>query len=307
MAFADDLARLGPGSTARFDREAARAYCARLTREHYENFSVVNALLPRGLRPAFESVYAFCRWSDDLGDEVPDRQRARELLAWWRDELESTYQGGPSHPVMVALEETIREYEIPKAPFLALISAFEQDQDVLQYETDDQLRDYCSRSACPVGRLVLCLARANVPENFPESDAICTGLQLANFWQDVARDWAIGRVYLPRADRERHGVSLKDFEAGRATPGFRAVLAEKVEEARASLVMGRPLADRLAPPFDLSVDLFARGGLAILDKVAAQDFDVWTRRPALSKLEKGGLMLKALARRRLGRRVQVAP
>src|SRR5436305_3880455 len=157
MAFADDLSRFGPGASGRVSRDEALAYCARLTSGHYENFSVVTWLTPRPLRPAFRSVYAFCRWSDDLGDEVGDPARSLELLAWWRGELRAMYEGRARHPVMVALAPIVEEFAIPIDPFEALISAFEQDQAVVDYETFDQLLDYCSRSADPVGHLVLYL------------------------------------------------------------------------------------------------------------------------------------------------------
>lgn len=306
MPFLDDLRAYGPGSGAVATREQARAYCAQLAATHYENFSVVTRLTPRELRPALESIYAFCRWSDDLGDEVGDRDRSRELLAWWRGELAAMYRGEPRHPVMLALEETVRAYKIPSAPFEALISAFEQDQEVAEYETDAQLRDYCTRSANPVGELVLYLARARTPENVRDSDAICTGLQLANFWQDVSRDLGIGRIYLPRKDRERFGVSADDLHARRFTPGFRDLLAFKVDQARALLEAGHPLADRLPRPFDLSVDLFARGGLAILKAVADRNYDVWER-PALSKGDKVRLILRAFWSRRVWPKSRAAP
>src|SRR5436190_1175940 len=165
MAFLDDLERFGPNSNVAISPSEARAYCARLTARHYENFSVVTWLTPRALRPAFRSIYAFCRWSDDLGDEVGDPGRARELLNWWRGELHAMYEGRARHPVMIALAGTVAEFAIPIAPLDALISAFEQDQVVTEYETYGQLLDYCTRSANPVGHLVLYLARSYREEN----------------------------------------------------------------------------------------------------------------------------------------------
>src|SRR3954471_23267131 len=239
MPFLDDLERFGPGTHVAITRAEARDYCARLTATHYENFSVVTWLTPRALRPAFRSIYAFCRWSDDLGDEVGDRTRSRTLLAWWRGELRELYQGRAKHPVMVALRETVAEFAIPIGPFEALISAFEQDQDVTDYATYEQLLDYCTRSANPVGHLVLYLARSYDAENARLSDATCSGLQLANFWQDVARDLAIGRIYLPREDRERFGYPDDDLHALRFTPSFAALLAFEVDRARTLLEAGR--------------------------------------------------------------------
>ena len=275
-------------------REQARAYCAELTASHYENFSVVTWLTPKRLRPAFQAVYAFCRWSDDLGDEVGDRAESKRLLGWWRGELCDMYAGRTRHPVFVALENVVAEFEIPIDPFSALISAFEQDQDVTNYETYSSLLDYCSRSANPVGHLVLYLARAYTAENAALSDQTCTGLQLANFWQDVARDLAIGRVYLPREDRDRFDVTDSDLR-GSAREHFAAASfcgLRPIE--RGLLAGGRALISRLPRDVAVDVDLFNRGGLAILDRIKAQDYDVLSRRPALSKAAKLGLLTRAL-------------
>jgi squalene synthase HpnC len=294
MPFSDDLRQFGPDASYSLGRAEARAYCARLTASHYENFHVVTWLTPRPLRPAFASLYAFCRWSDDLGDEVGDPARSKELLAWWRGELRDLYGGRTRHPVMIALAETVEEFAIPIGPFEALISAFEQDQTVTDYRSYDQLLDYCTRSANPVGHLVLYLARAFDPEGARLSDATCTGLQLANFWQDVARDLDIGRVYLPREDRERFGYPDEDLRAKRFTPAFAALLKSEVERARALLIEGQALVPRMPRALAVDVDLFGRGGLAILDRIEAQGFDVLSRRPKLGKLAKLGLLSRAL-------------
>ncbi len=298
--FLDDLARYGPDSPFHGTEAEARAYCERLTASHYENFQVVTWLTPRHLRPAFSSIYAFCRWSDDLGDEVGDPGRSRELLAWWRGELRALYAGETRHPVMAALAPTVAEFDIPIDPFLDLISAFEQDQDVTDYDTYEQLLDYCRRSANPVGRLVLHLARAHDPENVGLSDRTCTGLQLANFWQDVARDRAIGRVYLPREDREKFGVTDADLRDRRFTPGFAELLKFEVARARALLDEGRPLAGRVPGPLAVDIDLFSRGGLAVLRAVERQGYDVLTRRPVVGKWTKLCLLARALVSRRPG-------
>jgi squalene synthase HpnC len=297
-SFADDLRRFGPGTSYVISPEDARVYCARLTASHYENFSVVTWLTPRALRTAFQSIYAFCRWSDDLGDEIGDRDQSRALLGWWRGELQAMYEGRARHPVMVALADTVSEFAIPIEPFLALISAFEQDQSVTEYDTYDQLLDYCTRSANPVGHLVLYLARAFDPDNARLSDLTCTGLQLANFWQDVARDLAIGRIYLPREDRDRFGYPRADLDALRFTPAFAELMTEEVERARALLLDGRALIPRMPPSLAADVDLFSRGGLAILDRVERQGYDVLTSRPKLGKLAKLGLIARAFLSRR---------
>ena len=301
MSFLDDLRRYGPdapgaGSPRAMDRAAAWAYCDHLARSHYENFSVVTWLTPRPLRPAFRSIYAFCRWSDDLGDEVGDPDRSTALLGWWRGELRAMFAGvPPTHPVMIALSETVREFAIPLAPFEALIAAFEQDQVVTEYATFAQLLDYCTRSANPVGHLVLYLGRVYNAETARLADLTCTGLQLANFWQDVARDQAIGRIYLPRADRAGFGYADDDLRAGRATPEFTALMRHEVAQARDLLKAGRALLPLLPRSLAVDVDLFGRGGLAILDRIEAQKYDVWRHRPEVSKAAKVGLLARALA------------
>jgi squalene synthase HpnC len=295
MAFLEDLNRFGPGSRDRVSREQALAYCARLTATHYENFSVVTWLTPREYRLAFQTIYAFCRWSDDLGDELGDSARALELLAWWRLELRAMYQGDARHPVMIALEDTIHRYAIPIEPFEALISAFEQDQTVTEYLTYDQLLDYCTRSANPVGHLVLRVAGSYTEENARLADRTCTALQLANFWQDVARDLAIGRIYLPRADRERFAYADRDLRALRFTPAFAALLRFEVERARALLLGGRALVARISGALAVDVDLFSRGGLAILDRIERRGFDVLSGRPSLSRWTKLSLVVRAMA------------
>ena len=294
MPFLDDLRKFGPDASPEVSRAEAWAYCARLTATHYENFSVVTWLTPRPLRPAFQSIYAFCRWSDDLGDEVGDPARSRELLAWWRGELRAIERGRARHPVMIALAETIEEFAIPFEPFEALISAFEQDQTVTDYATFPQLLDYCTRSADPVGHLVLYLGRAFDPENARLSDLTCSALQLANFWQDVSRDLAIGRVYLPREDRERFGYPDADLFARRFTREFAALLEFEVGRARDMLERGRALIPRIPRALAVDVDLFSRGGLAILDRIETQGFDVFRSRPKLSKLTKVGLLARAV-------------
>ncbi len=252
-------------------------------------------LTPRVHRPAFQSIYAFCRWSDDLGDEVGDRARSLELLSWWRGELHAMYNGVPRHPVMIALAETVSRYEIPVEPFEALISAFEQDQSVTEYLTYDQLLDYCTRSANPVGHLVLYVAGAFSPENSALADLTCTALQLANFWQDVARDLAIGRIYLPREDRDRFGYAETDLRALRFTPAFAALLEFEVNRARDLLARGRPLIGRIPGALAVDVDLFSRGGSAILDRIEAARFNVLAARPSLSRSTKLRLLGRTVA------------
>ncbi len=299
----DDLRRFGPDAQSSVSKVEAQAYCAELAATHYENFSVVSFLTPKQLRPAMEAIYAFCRWSDDLGDEVGGPAQSIALLSWWRRELERMFDGKASHPVMIVLRDVVQEYSIPIDPFAQLISAFEQDQTIVEYESYSQLLDYCSRSANPVGRLILYLGRSHDLENVELSDATCTGLQLANFWQDVARDLDIGRIYLPREDRIRFGYDDEMLKGRRFNPAFAELLAFEVERALALFRVGEPLAARIPGRLGLCVDLFNKGGCAILGQIKAQGFNVWKSRPTVSKLAKVRLIFQALlssSRHRLG-------
>jgi squalene synthase HpnC len=296
--FGTDLALYGPDCKhAAPPLHAAQAYCRRLARGHYENFSVASLLVPRRLLCPFHAVYAYCRWADDLGDETGGGQQALDLLQWWREQLLDCYHGSPRHPVMVALSDTIRRFHIPPEPFLDLLLAFEQDQHVKNYQTFNQLLDYCRYSANPVGRLVLYLCESNTPENAGFSDCICTGLQLANFWQDVARDLDIGRVYLPEEDRRRFGFSDGDLQARRFTPQFAELLRFEVGRTRGLFQRGLPLTERMPPDVRADIELFVHGGLAILRKVERQGFNVLASRPALGKWEKLALVGDAALRK----------
>lgn len=291
MDFQEELRRYGPNAVAiPQDLAHARRYCARLARSHYENFTVASALLPRRLLRHFHAVYAYCRWADDLADEVGGGSRALQLLRWWRGELLLCYEGQPRHPVMIALKETIRRFAIPSTPFLDLLFAFEQDQMVKRYQTHEQLLGYCRNSANPVGRLVLYLCESFTEENAVLSDHVCTALQLANFWQDVARDFAIGRVYLPQEDRRRFGYTEADLQNRRTTPAFRELLRYEVEQTRDLFYRGWPLLDRIDAEIRPDIELFIRGGLGILKKIEKVNFDVWSRRPELAKWEKAALL-----------------
>lgn len=244
------------------------------------------------MRQHFYNVYAYCRWADDLADETTGPEQSLALLDWWEGELEACYRGETRHPVFLALAETIREFAIPPEPFRDLLVAFRQDQRVIRYDTCDELLAYCRYSANPVGRLVLYLGHCSDPERVALSDAICTGLQLANFWQDVARDYARGRIYLPRADRERCGCHEAMIARGEVTPAFRQVLAAKVDEAQGWLLRGQPLVAMVPRPLQVDIALFVQGGLAILEAIRRQDYDVLSSRPVVSKLQK----LRLLAR-----------
>jgi squalene synthase HpnC len=294
-AFAQELARFGPDAVYPVPSVAdAHAYCRRLALCHYENFTVASTFLPRHLIRHFHNVYAYCRWADDLADETGGGERALGLLRWWREELRRCFDGEPHHPVMVALRETVRRYAIPPTPFLDLIAAFEQDQHVKCYETFEQLLGYCRNSANPVGRLVLYLCDSFDDERAALSDPICTALQLTNFWQDTARDFAIGRVYLPAEDRRCFGYGDEDLEARRFTPTFAELLRFEVDRTRGLFQRGIPLVARMPGILKVDIDLFIQGGLAILSKIEQIGYDVWTRRPVLTKGAKAKLLVAAL-------------
>ncbi|HUJ22017.1 MAG TPA: squalene synthase HpnC [Bryobacteraceae bacterium] len=279
----------------------AQAYTRWLATHHYENFHVVSWLLPNRLHQDFYNVYAYCRWADDLGDEMGDTAESLRLLAWWREELQAMYAGEARHPVFAALRGTVERYSIPQQPFDDLIRAFEQDQRVTRYRDWAELFGYCRFSANPVGHLVLYLCGYPDAERQKLSDATCTALQLANFWQDVTVDWEKGRVYIPLAVLERHGSGLDDISRRQATPAFRAAVREIVEQARQLFVEGLPLAGMVDRRLAVDIGLFSRGGMRILDKIAGQNYDVLSRRPSISKTERAWLLLGTLARAALMR------
>jgi squalene synthase HpnC len=275
----------------------AERYCRGLATSHYENFSLFGFLLPRALRQPFFNVYAYCRWSDDLGDELGDRELSIRLLGWWRGELARCWAGDEMrHPVFVALQRTAREFALSREPFDNLLSAFEQDQRITEYRTFDELLDYCRNSANPVGRIVLRLCRCDDERSVELSDAVCTGLQLANFWQDVARDADIGRTYLPREDCERFGYSRQDL-AGRVTNEvFVNLLRFEVDRARERLLAVRELAPRLRGRLQVAIELFGEGGLKTCDRIESLGFRVWERRPVVTRWDAASLLLKCLGR-----------
>ena len=273
--------------------EEARAYCERLAKSHYENFSVATWFLPRRLRQHFYNVYAYCRISDDLGDEVGDPQQSLELLDQWEAELDACYAGAPRHPVFVALAETVKTCGIPKHEFSDLLIAFRQDQTVTRFETFDDILAYCHYSANPVGHLVLYLCGYSDVERQQLSDCTCTALQLANFWQDVFVDYGKGRIYLPLEDLRRFGVTGEDIARRRATPQFLAMMKFEVERARDWFARGLPLVKMVNRELAIDLELFSRGGQEILDAIERQGFDVLKARPEISKSRKLMLVLRA--------------
>lgn len=274
----------------------AQRYTRWLATHHYENFNVVSWLLPRRLHQHFYNVYAYCRWSDDLGDEVPDRARALRLLAAWEQELRLIYEPGcaPAHPVLIALGETIRANDIPIKPFTDLLRAFRQDQVVDHYATWDDVLDYCVYSANPVGRLVLYLCGYRDEERQRLSDFTCTALQLANFWQDVSRDLEKGRVYIPLEALAAHGLSVGDITARRFDERYVLLMKSLIARTRELFAAGLPLAPRVDATLRVDIELFSRGGLAILDAIERSGYNTLERRPALTKWTQLRLLARAL-------------
>ncbi|MBI4892833.1 MAG: squalene synthase HpnC [Acidobacteria bacterium] len=277
--------------------DQALAYTHWLATHHYENFHVVSFLLPARLHQDFYNVYSFCRWSDDLGDEIGDTTESLRLLEWWRCELRALYAGAaPTHPVFVALSQTIERHRLPIDPFDHLITAFVQDQTVTRYRDWPHILDYCKYSANPVGRLVLMLCGYRDEERFRLSDATCSALQLANFWQDVTVDLRKDRVYLPQHLFTQYGYRNEDLFALRFTPAFRSAMKDAVDFAQALFEEGLPLVAKLDRRLALDIDLFSRGGLKVLEKIREQGYDVLNARPSISKTERVALLLRSMAR-----------
>ena len=279
----------------------ARAYCERLARSHYENFSVASWFLPRSLRQDFFNVYAYCRISDDLGDEVGDTNASLELLDQWQRELDACYEGLPKHPVFVALAETVRKFDIPKHEFSYLLIAFRQDQTVTRFETFSDVLAYCKYSANPVGHLVLYLCGYRDAERQQLSNFTCTALQLANFWQDVSVDYEKDRIYLPLEDLRRFGVTEDNIAHKQNTPAFREMMKFEVERARDWFRQGMPLVGKVDRELAIDLDLFSRGGMEILNAIEKQDFAVLGNRPAISKSRKLALVAHAALAKMFGR------
>lgn len=294
MDLAAELAAFGPEAPARrVTTDEARAYCRRLASSHYENFTVLHWLFPRHLHQHLANIYAYCRWADDLADETGDQTRSLALLEWWERLLDAMYAGEATHPVFVALAETVREFDLRRQPLAELLVAFRRDQTQTRYETLADLLSYCEKSANPVGRMVLCLGRALDGENAGRSDLICTALQLANFWQDVGRDYERGRIYIPQAACRAHGWDDACFAAGQCNDAFRELLQPLVELAELKLVQGESLAGRVPPDLRLPVRAFVAGGRAVLAAIRRQQYDVWTRRPTVGRLTKLRLLAQA--------------
>ena len=259
----------------------AYEFCARVARSHYENFTIASWLMPRAMRKHMHAIYAYARMADDFADEEHNPAKLDD----WERELDFAYAGAPRHPVFVALADTVRCFDIPREPFADLLRAFRSDLNFRGFETIDDLLEYSRYSADPVGRLVLYLFGYRDRVRQALSDKVCSGLQFANFWQDVAVDLEKGRVYLPRQDMARFGVSVEDLRRPNVNSKFAALMRHEVARARELLMAGGPLAAMVDKRLARDIMMFAGGGLAILRAIERADYDVFRHRPALGKLD----------------------
>ena len=279
-----------PGSSLK----QAEQYTRWLATHHYENFVVASVFLPRRLRQHFYNVYAYCRWADDLADEVPETATALELLDWWGAELRECYAGSAKHAVFIALKQTIEKFQIPVQPFSDLLTAFRQDQVVRRYSTWNEVLDYCRYSANPVGRLVLYLCGYSDSDRQALSDFTCTALQLANFWQDVSRDLDKDRIYIPRELMTAYAINEDDLLRRRFDTRYANLMRVLVERTRELFERGLPLAPSIVPSLRMDIELFSRGGLAVLDAIELIGYNTLERRPSLSGATKIRLIGRAL-------------
>jgi squalene synthase HpnC len=294
LAIAQDLPPSGCASAV------AQQYTRWLATHHYENFNVASWLLPKDLHQHFYNLYSYCRWADDLADEIPSRDRALELLDWWESELDACYEGYPHHPVFVSLRETIVSKNVPKQPFADLLKAFRQDQVVKRYPTWNSVIDYCIYSAHPVGRLVLYLCGYRDEQRQKLSDATCTALQLANFWQDVSRDLNIGRIYIPLDVAAAHGVSEQDLVQKTFNDRYVALMKDLIVRTRELFHQGLPLANMVEGKLAIDLEMFSRGGLAVLDAIESMGYDTLHVRPAVSKGKQVRLLGRAVITHLIG-------
>lgn len=284
---------MGSETYKNFSLEEAEAFCRELAKTHYENFTVCSFLVPANKRQHLYNIYAFCRWSDDLGDELAHPQESLQALLRWREELDACYEGKARHPVFIALRVTIARFAIPKKPFADLIEAFTLDQTQPRWPTFEDLLSYCERSANPVGRLFLYLFDIRDPERQKLADFTCTALQLTNFWQDISIDLDKGRIYLPLEDMERFGIGEDDLRAQRCDQRFQELMKFEVNRTREFFQKGRELISVIPNRLRIDVSLFSLGGEKILDRIEKARFDVFQHRPKLSRWDKACLILRS--------------
>ena len=307
-----EIASQLPPSGASLER--AQQYTRWLAKHHYEDFTVATYLLPRDLRQHFYNIYAFCRWADDLADEIPDPEIALQALGWWGQQLRQCYAGSITHPVFIALRRTVERFNIPIEPFADLLTAFRQDQTVHRYQTWESLMQYCRHSANPVGRLVLYLSGHCDEERQVLSDFTCTALQLTNFWQDVSRDLEKDRIYIPVEALAANGLSESDLFSRRFDERYASLMRALVSRTRQLFESGLPLANSVRLELRFQIELFSRGGLAVLDAIESIGYNTLQRRPALGSVAKLrifshtyakrygiGSLLRALSQPRMGR------
>ena len=277
--------------------------CEQLAKSHYENFAIGSKMVPKKLRPHFYSIYAFSRCVDDIGDVAKGDRLA--LLDLWEKQLDACYLDstdprGPTHPYFIALAQTIKLFNIPADPFKRLIEANRIDQKTTSVKTFDDLLEYCTYSANPVGHLVLYLSGIKDKKLQKLANFTCTGLQLANFWQDVSRDLEIGRIYLPLEDMNRFGISEHQLSHGEADDNFKAMMRFQINRTRRFLIEGYNLAQFLDPAIRSDFALFTRGGLSILQQIERENFDVLSSRPTVSAYQKGKMLASTWIRSKLG-------
>jgi len=292
-------AAFGPATTP---HDAAR-WCERYARRHNENFTVVSRFLPATLRPAMYTIYAFCRFTDDLGDEAGRAGTDRiDLLDAWERETNRAFAAGgsPRHPITVALAQVARDAPLTPDAFRRLIEANRIDQRQSRYQTFADLLTYCDNSANPVGEMVLALFGYTDAQRLRFSNATCTALQLANHWQDIARDYQAGRIYLPLDDMAHFDVQEAQIPDKRFDVNFRALMQFQVDRTEALFRDGLPLIDMVDRPLRVDLQLFSDGGRAVLRAIERQHYNILRRRPTVSSPHKGYLAARALARHRLG-------
>lgn len=293
-----DLSRIQlipmPASPAAISREDAFAHCEALTRAHYENFPVGSRLIPGDLRPHVCSIYAFARTADDFADEpgLERDERLRRLDGWGRN-LDACL-AEPEGPIFTALAETIRSRQIPIGLLHDLLHAFRMDVVTPRHRTFNHLLCYCRYSAAPIGRLILHLFEYRDAERLAYSDVICTALQLANFWQDIAIDFCRGRIYLPQDDMARFGVTEANLSGGQVTSGFRSLLDCQIARTERLFHRGRALPDTVGGRLRYELRLTWLGGMEVLDKIRRNQYDIFHNRPALTKRDTLSLLLRTL-------------